>query len=126
LEIKIRIPICNIITCEEISYTSDNKMYLCNPFTGSLANQIKKFFTYTIIQDMPNGNAIFKIQILGPKGIIIRETEESLVYVEENIIRIKTKWVNIPLRERGLYTLRVMLKCNGMYDEVGCSHMYIV
>lgn len=126
MDIILRVPTCNIIACEEIKQEEGNNIYLCNPFTAAFGGLIKKFYTYAVIQGIPNGRALFKIQLLNPDGQIVKETEESSVIVEENIVRAKTKWQNINFLKKGEYTLAVLLKCNGEYDIVGSSCISIL
>lgn len=126
MDITLRVPLCNIIACEDIKQEEDNKMYICSPFTAALSGMVKRFYTYTIIQGIPNGMATFKIQLLNSQGKLIKETDESSVLVEENIIRAKTKWQNINFTKSGEYLLYVLIKCNNEYDVVGSSCIYII
>lgn len=114
------------MACEDIAVNGDNKLYICNPFTGTTGRNIKKFYTYTVIQGIPNGKAEFKIQIISPTGGVIKETDDNTVMVEENIIRAKTQWSNINFSENGEHTLKVLIKCNNEYDIVGSSYVYIL
>ena len=100
-------------------------MYILNPFTGMFKRNTKKFYTYTVIQGIPNGDMIFKIQIVNPDGNIIKETEESCAKVEENILMAKTCWININFRQYGEYSIRVVIKCNDEYEIVGSLNIYI-
>jgi len=101
-------------------------MYICNPFTGTSKKSVKKFYTYAVIQGISNGLINFKIQIISPRGNMVKETESNGVMVEENIIRARTQWLNINFNECGEYTIRVLIKCNNMFDTVGYSHIFIV
>lgn len=125
LKIGCMIPVCNIIVCEDIAVNSENKMYIINPFTGMSARFIRKFYTYTVIQGIPNGMTAFKIQIIGPDEKLVKQTEESQVMVEENIIRAKTQWSNICFDDHGEHAVRVLIRCNNDYDVIGTSHIYI-
>lgn len=126
MNLAIKVPVCNVIACEDIAANSDEKIYICNPFTGTTEKNIRRFFTYTIIQGIPNGPTTFRIEIANPKGSIVKATEESTVTVEENIIRAKTKWSNMIFSETGEYTVRVLLKCNNEFDVVGTSNIYVM
>lgn len=126
LNVMLKIPVCNIITCEDIAVSSENKMYICNPFTGISKRSTRKFYTYTVIQEMPNGEAAFRIEIVSPDGKIIKQTEDNNILVEENLIRVKTQWSNIIFNDTGQYSIRVLIKCNNEFDVIGSSHLYIV
>lgn len=126
LNITIKVPMCNIIACEDIKLDDNNKMCILSPFTAISGGLVKRFYTYTVIQGILNGATIFKIQLLNQSGKVIQETEESRVYVEENIIRAKTKWQNVQFNKNSEYVLQVMIKCNNDYDVVGCSSICIV
>lgn len=126
MDITLKIPVCNIISCEDIRQDEENKINIYNPFTAAFGGIIKKFYTYAVIQGIPNGKAVFKIRIVGPVGNLIKETEESSVMVDENIIRAKTKWQNINFAKRGEYTITVLLKCNNEFDVVGSSCIFII
>jgi len=125
VKLFLRVPVCNIITCEDIIVGSDNKMYISNPFTGSFGRFIKKFYTYTVIQGIPNGQMCFKIQIVDCYGEIVKETDDNIVFVKENLIRAKTKWSNISFLCGGEYAIRVLIKCNSEFEVVGSTSLHI-
>lgn len=126
LTVKLRIPVCNVIICEDITLSHDNKMYILNPFTATSKRHINKFFTYSVIQDVPNGILCFKIQIVSPQEKVVKETEENITIVKNNLVIIKTQWTNISFDNSGQYTIRVLVKFNNDYDTVGSSHIYIM
>ncbi|KPU44136.1 hypothetical protein OXPF_23030 [Oxobacter pfennigii] len=125
MDVAIKFPICNIIACEDIAINSEQKMYICNPFTGSSGKIMKRFFTYTVIQGIPNGEQIFKIQLLDSGNKLVKQTDETKVKVEENLIRAKTQWTNIMFQQSGEHSLRVLLKCNNFFEVIGSSNLYI-
>jgi hypothetical protein len=125
MAVALKIPVCNIISCENITQ-EESKLYICNPFTAAFGGFMKKFYTYMVIQGIPNGITKFKIQILNPDHILIKESEESVIYVEENVIRAKTKWQNINFAKKGEYTVAVLLKCNNEFDIIGSSGIFII
>ncbi|HBM79756.1 MAG TPA: hypothetical protein DD426_02780 [Clostridiaceae bacterium] len=126
MDISVRIPVCNIIACENITNSNGKKMYICNPFTAAARANIKKFYTYTIIQGIPNGLVIFKIMITDPFGNIVKETEESIVLAEENIIRVKTLWMNINFDNTGEYKFAVLIKCNKGFEITGTAYLNVM
>lgn len=126
MNISLKIPVCNIIACEDILIKEDGKVYMYNPFTAISGKSIKRFYTYSIIQGIPNGQVTFRIQIISPRERIVKETGDNTVLVEENIIRVKTEWKNILFDERGEHTFTVLLKCNNEYETSGVSYMLVL
>lgn len=125
LNIMLKIPICNIITCEDIRVNSDNRMFISGPFTCMSRKCTRRFYTYTVLQGIPNGFLTFKIEIAGPDGRIIKSTEENTSIVEENLLLVKTRWLNIRFNEHGEHTVRVLVKCNNEFDIIGSSNIHI-
>lgn len=121
-----KIPVCNIIACEDIFIKNGAKLYIYNPFTAISGRNIKSFYTYSIIQEIPNGYMTFKAQIISPSGKVIKETEENTVEVGENVLRIKTQWSNISFFECGEHMIVVLMKCNNDFDIVGSSYLIVL
>lgn len=126
LEIMLRIPVCNLIACEDIFIRENAKVYIYNPFTAISGGSIKRFYTYAVIQGIPNGMMTFKVQIMSPRNKIVKESSESTVMVEENIIRVKTKWHSINFSEGGEHRIILLIKCNNEYDIAGSACVYIL
>lgn len=126
MPITLKTPVCNLIACEDIAINSDNKVFICNPFTGTAGRNIKKFYTYAVIQGIPNGMLTFKIQIVRPNGSMVKETENNTILVEENIIRAKTQWLNVNFNECGEHIVQVLIKCNNEFEVVGSSYICIL
>jgi hypothetical protein len=125
LNTLIKIPVCNIVACEDVLIKDSDKIYIYNPFTAVSGRNVKKFFTYSIIQEIPNGHITFKIQILSPRGIVLKETGENTAMVDDNIIRVKTQWINTAFHEKGQHAVEVLIKCNNDFDMVGCSYIQV-
>lgn len=125
MNMLLNIPTCNIIACESI-IENGGKTYICRPFTAISKKSIREFYTYTVIQGIPNGWLTFKIQITNQDGRIVRETEKSRVQVSENLIIARTKWSNIGFYDMGEYTLKVLILCNNEFEVVGSSNIYTV
>lgn len=121
----IKIPVCNIIACEDVLSKDCGKIYIYNPFTAISGKNIKKFFTYSILQEIPNGQIIFKLRIIGPSGRVLKETEDNTTAVDENIIRVKTQWINTSFSEKGQHLIAMLMKCNNEFEIVGCSYILV-
>lgn len=126
LNTLIRVPVCNLVACEDIFSGENSKIYIYNPFTAVSGKSIKEFYTYAIIEGIRNGIMAFKIQIINPEEKILKETEISTVFVEENIVRVKTKWSNLSFNGRGEYKIILLLKCNYEYEVAGSICIYIL
>ena len=97
----------------------DNKIRIYNPFTALSKENAKKFYTYTLIQGIPNDMLTYKIQIISPGHFILKETDANTTMVNHNLLTVKTLWSNISFNEVGNYMLQVLIKCNNQFEAVG-------